>query len=492
MASKSDSYWSRSYALLTRDQGWIKPLLVLSAARMVPIVGPFGVDGYALEWARLTSWGVDSAPKQKGVDIGACIGSGARAFVVALGYLLVAGVVNGVLGAVLGALGSLLCLVISVAVGVLIIVAKLRATIYQSVGAGYQVNRIVDMVKRDTEGLLRIVGLSLVLGLVVGVIASILVSIVLLSNLGGIIHEIVEYEMYGYVDEYYVASMLLASLAGSLPALLVISYIIGIAGTFANLIKTTAVGLWMRQFDVQNWGQSADPLPGDAPFEPASSYDRPASAPTAQYADPQPASAAEPVDYTPAPAPVPMPVPTPTNDVAAPASSASTTAPEAVRTFSLSDETEDELANMQQTAAPDTVRVSEAPSYDTAGSTIPTAVVEEAQVPEMAADAATDQIEERQPAAPAPERTPEEVIEQAEAAIRAADMTKPAEEEDAPKTVRFSLDDAAEDEEEIPTATEEDFKEDLEDDSEDIRPESDEVITKTIRLGGGEDDEQAQ
>ena len=86
MASNNEGYLSHSWGLLTRDEGWIKPLLVLAAAQLVPVIGPIGVNGYVLEWARLTAWGVDSSPKQKGVDIGGCIKSGARALAVSLGF----------------------------------------------------------------------------------------------------------------------------------------------------------------------------------------------------------------------------------------------------------------------------------------------------------------------------------------------------------------------------------------------------------------------
>lgn len=43
-------YFSHSWALLTRDKGWIKPILVLAIAMFVPIVGPLAVIGYAYEW----------------------------------------------------------------------------------------------------------------------------------------------------------------------------------------------------------------------------------------------------------------------------------------------------------------------------------------------------------------------------------------------------------------------------------------------------------
>lgn len=77
-------YFSHSWKLLTRDKGWVKPILVLAIAMFVPVVGPLAVLGYALEWARLSAWGVDAAPKQRGVKIGGCLVAGWRAFVVIL------------------------------------------------------------------------------------------------------------------------------------------------------------------------------------------------------------------------------------------------------------------------------------------------------------------------------------------------------------------------------------------------------------------------
>ena len=49
MASNNEGYLSHSWGLLTRDEGWIKPLLVLAAAQLVPVIGPIGVNGYVLE-----------------------------------------------------------------------------------------------------------------------------------------------------------------------------------------------------------------------------------------------------------------------------------------------------------------------------------------------------------------------------------------------------------------------------------------------------------
>lgn len=309
MASNNEGYWSRSWAMLTRDDGWIKPVLVLAAAKLVPIVGSFGVDGYALEWARLTAWGVDAAPKQSKVNVSACIGSGARAFVVMLGYGFALGLLRTLLTTVLGAgLGGILATALGIVVGVVIIVAKLRATIYQSIGAGYQVERISDMVKRDYQGLLRIAGLSAVLGIAVAVVASVLIGGTLVGRMGGVIGELIEYERYGYVDEYYLATLMLKGLADAMPLLFVSSYVIGIGSVIVKLILTTSVGLWMRQFDVPNWGESSDPLPGTVP---ASGNETREYGAGGYHAGGYAAPTAAPVTDVPVPTPEPAPAPTP-------------------------------------------------------------------------------------------------------------------------------------------------------------------------------------
>ena len=89
-------YFSHSWELLTRDKGWVKPILVLAIAMFVPILGPLAVLGYALEWARLSAWGVDAAPKQRGVKIGGCLVAGWRAFVVILVWMLLWSVATSV------------------------------------------------------------------------------------------------------------------------------------------------------------------------------------------------------------------------------------------------------------------------------------------------------------------------------------------------------------------------------------------------------------
>ncbi len=86
-----------SWRMLTRDKGWVKPLLVLTLVSWILILGQIAVLGYGLEWARLTAWGVESAPKQRGVDYGKVISTGARAFLITMSQAFVCGLVLQIL-----------------------------------------------------------------------------------------------------------------------------------------------------------------------------------------------------------------------------------------------------------------------------------------------------------------------------------------------------------------------------------------------------------
>ena len=184
-----EKYFSRSWALLTRDKGWIKPILIMTAASLVPIVGFLGVQGYALEWARLTAWGVDSSPQQKNVDVGGCITSGARAFVVSLGLglavslatgliTLLFSVFPGALGMLLGSIASFATTLVTVVTTMFILACQLRCAIYEQIGAGYRIDRVFEMVKRDTNGFARLVLLSFLCGLVVSAVVLVFVIII--------------------------------------------------------------------------------------------------------------------------------------------------------------------------------------------------------------------------------------------------------------------------------------------------------------------------
>lgn len=265
---RRDRYFARAWALLTRDHGWVKPVLVMTVALLVPVVGLFGVVGYIVEWARLTAWGANAAPKQRGVRVGACIRSGARAFVVCLVWGLASALISAVLGAVplLGDLLSLAWWLFSLFLGLVTMVAVLRATIYQRVSAGLRPSVAWQMATHDAGGLARVFGILLAGGALIGVIST----VVMLVTLVGMIPQMIYFVGY-FAGVEPLASMtmrgvlalrFIAWLISSLgPALVVLVLIDGFVGVVTLSLGYTALGLWMRQFNVSAWGREEDPLP---------------------------------------------------------------------------------------------------------------------------------------------------------------------------------------------------------------------------------------
>ncbi len=264
---QNENYFSRSWAMLTRDKGWIKPLLVMAAASLVPVVGEFGNNGYALEWARLTAWGVDSAPKQKNVDVGKCVTSGARAFVVSLGWGFICGiavaVLNGIFSIIPGAIGQLFSAMMSLALSVVmsivsiaIMVAQLRTTIYEKIGAGYQPKRIYELISSDTRGFLRVFLIQFVSGLIIGAIITVFIIVCMLFFMPILLRL-----SGGYVDSDVIVGMLAGMIFPLVVVCALFGYVISFVANAVRMLVVNALGLWMRQFDVPNWGRSEDPLP---------------------------------------------------------------------------------------------------------------------------------------------------------------------------------------------------------------------------------------
>ena len=53
-------YFSHAWALLTKDKGWPKVIVMLALWMLIPIVGWLWVLGYEAEWARLIDIGRES------------------------------------------------------------------------------------------------------------------------------------------------------------------------------------------------------------------------------------------------------------------------------------------------------------------------------------------------------------------------------------------------------------------------------------------------
>lgn len=282
MKPVNEQYFSRTWALLTRERGWWKPLLILGLAIFVPIVGWLAVAGYSYEWARLAAWGGETSPKRKDVRIGTYIVSGWRAIVVIFVWLLVLGIAKEVLRGLVVPVDpftgvredpawlSLLFLVAELMVGIVAEVAALRAVIYGKITAGLRPTRVFEMVDRDPKGLFKLLAIPIVGGLIVLVAAMIMLlplGVMGIGAAGMLLAGASASTGYSAGAVIYALQALLSAV----PLLFVYLFVLSVLSVATGLIEVHAIGLWMSQFDVRSWEGPADALPSETPGLPGAS-----------------------------------------------------------------------------------------------------------------------------------------------------------------------------------------------------------------------------
>lgn len=264
---QKDRYFGRAWAMLTQEKGWWKPILLCALGALVPIVGPLAGVGYGLEWSRRVAWGSTEGPSRQ-VKIGGLIKSGWRGFVVVAGWSIAAVIVGSIveglpwIGDFLGSVWGIFTLFL----GVVFVVAEVRATIYQNFKAGYRAKTLWQMVSRDPWGLLRIFVIKLVPTLIVGVVGFLMFVPAMFGSPGFIVKLVDHMDSYYYYMTDAEAMRLAFEVAGFfveqfLPASFATLVVALAASAFVNLLVDCSVGLWLRQFDVPAWGKDEDPLP---------------------------------------------------------------------------------------------------------------------------------------------------------------------------------------------------------------------------------------
>lgn len=282
--------FTTSWKMLTRDKGWIKPILMLTLVGWIPILGQIAILGYGLEWARLTAWGVDAAPKQRGVAYGKVLATGGIAFLVMLTMGLVTGIVDTILfgrwysitslpfgssifadsvitlaGDVTSVLG-IVVLVVNLLMGAFITAAMLRATLYDSFGAGWRIDRLFQMVARDPGGFFHAYAVSLIGGIVNSVYAMVVTLAGGLAAFGGAMGVALS---MGIASDTIIERLLY----GAGPGLVILLVVVALAAAFAGsaisitmqLVSINAMGQWFCRFRVDLWGVSSAPLPDGVP-----------------------------------------------------------------------------------------------------------------------------------------------------------------------------------------------------------------------------------
>lgn len=280
-----------SWKLLRKEKGWWKPLVVLALVGWIPVLGQIVVLGYAYEWARLSAWGLDRAPKRHGIDYSKLLTSGGICFLVMLTMRVVIGVICRVLfgftdsngwmpmGMVLDFGSMLRCgmlrdvndvvgSLVEILLGSFVMCAMMRATVYDSFKAGWRVDRLFQMIGRDPKGFLKLYISVVMASLAVWVYW--LLCALLLTSLVFWLGAMVLLSNASYFSDITSMVTLMARI-GALPLLacsVVVLAMLFLGGVIANamqLVSINVAGQWFRRFDVPRWGLSSAPLPDGVP-----------------------------------------------------------------------------------------------------------------------------------------------------------------------------------------------------------------------------------
>lgn len=308
---RRDRYFARSWALLTMEKGWWKPVLIMALFGLIPIVGILALVGYALETARVTAWGINAGPKQKDLKFGTYIATGFKAAVIALAFGLAYSIAFTILAfiPVVNLILIPIFIVVAFVYPLLINVIQVRAAVYGRISAGFAFKNIFEMIKHDAGGLFRIFGMGIVLAIATSIIMGIIGGSAALSMITNVITQAITIAKAQHItSENQLVAIMVALLARGIlqmgPIFLVIGYIGHVLGLIVMLLMQNAIALWMRQYNVSAWGQSSDPLP---PF-----INDPRDGAAAAYSAPSPVAPTAPVaTAAPAVAPVAAPVTAP-------------------------------------------------------------------------------------------------------------------------------------------------------------------------------------
>ena len=322
---RRDRYFARSWALLTMEKGWWKPVLIMALFGLIPIVGILALAGYALETARVTAWGINAGPKQKDLKFGTYIATGFKAAVIAIALGLAYGIASTILSfiPVVNLILIPIFIVVAFVYPLLINVIQVRAAVYGRISAGFAFKNIFEMIKHDAGGLFRIFGMGIVLAIATSIIMGIIGGSALLSMITNVVTQAITIAKAQHItSENQLVAIMVALLARGVlqmgPIFLVIGYIGHVLGLIVMLLMQNAIALWMRQYNVPAWGQSNDPLP---PF-----INDPRDGAAATYSAPSPVAPATPAAPAATAAPAVAPVAAP---VAAPATTVAPVAPAA-------------------------------------------------------------------------------------------------------------------------------------------------------------------
>lgn len=304
-------YFQTAWNDVKNSPGWFKNVLKLGLLDMIPILGTIVQNGFLYGWAREAAWNVRNPLPRTifGNNDTRLWARGGLIFV----FMFVLGLIPGIIstfsdmltnsgyfallagGSYYGsvppvsggamALGFLLSLV-SLALYVLVEfigwAGSMRISIYDSLSAGFNIKNDWSMLKRDTNGIVRIFAMNLLFGLIFGLIFGLVLFIVCFTFLMSILVPVINASS-GTMSDSEIMTAIASAGAGFLVFMLVFTlliYALMCVSAWLQMITTRALGYWTSQFNVPSWGPQDAPLPGG--YAPAGAWQQPN-----QYQQPQ-------------------------------------------------------------------------------------------------------------------------------------------------------------------------------------------------------------
>lgn len=270
-------YFAAAWGDVTKSPGWISKIIRLGLLFMVPIFGPIVIYGYLFGWARDIAWNVHRPMPDKifGNEDGSLYKRGFFVLLIFFVFSLVPAAFNfltwlvsgttvagGVMsrssyayapvmgGMFLGMALSLVSLVLAFAVCFFDWVGAMRTALYGTLSAGFQLNKIWAMLRYDFTGLLRIFGMTLIMGLAVGLIALLAMLVIVLAL------SIALSAVSPTGSNSFAVAMVVVGIL-----LLGVVFLLLFCSALCEAINVRALGYWARQFEVNRWGGQEDPMP---------------------------------------------------------------------------------------------------------------------------------------------------------------------------------------------------------------------------------------
>lgn len=290
-------YFITAWQDIKNSPRWFSKLAVLSLVGLIPVFGWIVVYGYVFGWARDKAWNIHAPMPEHifGNEDGKLYSRGFFAMVIGIVCMLVPWVID-LIGNTVSGIGSaglgwhhmtggffafpfglfswftgFVFFVISIAAyffaTLFYWVGTMRMSIYGRLSAGFQIGKIWSMIRHDFGGILRILGMVVLLSIIMAAVVFALVLIVLLVGIlaafvvtGGTMSMGVNQLTAGIAGVGLIVGLMLFILA------LLIVFVSMVMTVLIQLMTARALGYWTRQFDIPRWRGQEDPMP----FEPAS------------------------------------------------------------------------------------------------------------------------------------------------------------------------------------------------------------------------------